>query len=409
MSTNFSVPKSVSSNKNGASLWGSEYLLAKWLNRIQIGKLKVQFPSGAEKIFSGSIDGPTALIQIHKLNLVRRLIISGDIGLAESFMAEEWDTPNLTALIRLGELNEKALGNAATPSKLMRLFNRLRHGQRANSRRGSRKNIAAHYDLGNHFYSNWLDKSMSYSSGLFPDLTIDHEVAQRNKYLRLAEQLDLKEGQTILEIGCGWGGFAEIAAAEFKCKVVGLTLSKEQAIFTQDRMEKAQVSDLVDIRIQDYRDVQGDYDKIVSIEMFEAVGKEHWNNYFDVIKSRLKKGGKAAIQSITIADAFFDKYTKEPDFIQKYIFPGGVLPSPTAFNASLNDAELVVSDAYYFGKSYAETLRRWQQSFDSKWHNISSLGFDERFRRMWKYYLSYCEAGFESGHIDVGQFVINHK
>jgi cyclopropane-fatty-acyl-phospholipid synthase len=250
---------------------------------------------------------------------------------------------------------------------------------------------------------------MSYSSGLFPDLTIDHEVAQRNKYLRLAEQLDLKEGQTILEIGCGWGGFAEIAATEFKCKVVGLTLSKEQAIFAQDRMEKAQVSDLVDIRIQDYRDVQGDYDKIVSIEMFEAVGKEHWNNYFDVIKSRLKKGGKAAIQSITIADAFFDKYTKEPDFIQKYIFPGGVLPSPTAFNASLNDAELVVSDAYYFGKSYAETLRRWQQSFDSKWHNISSLGFDERFRRMWKYYLSYCEAGFESGHIDVGQFVINHK
>ena len=409
MSTNSFTPKSIPSKKNYGSLWGSEYLLAKWLTRIQIGQLKVQFPSGAEKIFSGSIDGPTAMIQIHKLNLVRRLIISGDIGLAESFMAEEWDTPNLTALIRLGELNEKALGNAATPSKLMRLFNRLRHGQRANSRRGSRKNIAAHYDLGNHFYSNWLDKSMSYSSGLFPDLTIDHEAAQRNKYLRLAEQLDLKEGQTILEIGCGWGGFAEIAATEFKCKVVGLTLSKEQAIFAQDRMEKAQASDLVDIRIQDYRDVQGDYDKIVSIEMFEAVGKEHWNNYFDVIKSRLKKGGKAAIQSITIADAFFDKYTKEPDFIQKYIFPGGVLPSPTAFNASLNDAELVVSDAYYFGKSYAETLRRWQQSFDSKWHNISPLGFDERFRRMWKYYLSYCEAGFESGHIDVAQFVINHK
>ena len=409
MSTNSSTPKSIPSKKNDASLWGSEYLLAKWLTRIQIGQLKVQFPSGTEKIFSGSIDGPTAMIQIHKLNLVRRLIISGDIGLAESFMAEEWDTPNLTALISLGELNEKALGNAATPSKLMRLFNRLRHGQRANSRRGSRKNIAAHYDLGNHFYSNWLDKSMSYSSGLFPDLTIDHEAAQRNKYLRLAEQLDLKEGQTILEIGCGWGGFAEIAATEFKCKVVGLTLSKEQAVFAQDRMEKAQVSDLVDIRIQDYRDVQGDYDKIVSIEMFEAVGKEHWNNYFDVIKSRLKKGGKAAIQSITIADAFFDKYTKEPDFIQKYIFPGGVLPSPTAFNASLNDAELVISDAYYFGKSYAETLRRWQQSFDSKWHNISPLGFDERFRRMWKYYLSYCEAGFESGHIDVAQFVINHK
>ena len=250
---------------------------------------------------------------------------------------------------------------------------------------------------------------MSYSSGLFHDLTIDHEIAQRNKYLRLAKQLDLKEGQTVLEIGCGWGGFAEIAAKEFQCKVVGLTLSKEQAQFAQNRMDEAQLTELVDIRIQDYRDVEGNYDKIVSIEMFEAVGQENWNSYFDIIKNRLKNGGKAAIQSITIADTFFEKYKKEPDFIQKYIFPGGVLPSPAAFNESITRAELVISDAYYFGKSYAETLRRWQQSFDSKWNDISPLGFDERFRRMWKYYLSYCEAGFESGHIDVGQFVIDHK
>ena len=219
----------------------------------------------------------------------------------------------------------------------------------------------------------------------------------------------MKEGQTVLEIGCGWGGFAEIAAKEFKCKVVGLTLSKEQAQFAQNRMDEAQLTELVDIRIQDYRDVEGNYDKIVSIEMFEAVGQENWNSYFDIIKNRLKNGGKAAIQSITIADTFFEKYKKEPDFIQKYIFPGGVLPSPAAFNESINRAELVISDAYYFGKSYAETLRRWQQSFDSKWNDISPLGFDERFRRMWKYYLSYCEAGFESGHIDVGQFVIDHK
>ena len=244
---------------------------------------------------------------------------------------------------------------------------------------------------------------------MFHDLTIDHEIAQRNKYLRLAKQLDLKEGQTVLEIGCGWGGFAEIAAKEFQCKVVGLTLSKEQAQFAQNRMDEAQLTELVDIRIQDYRDVEGNYDKIVSIEMFEAVGQENWNSYFDIIKNRLKNGGKAAIQSITIADTFFEKYKKEPDFIQKYIFPGGVLPSPAAFNESITRAELVISDAYYFGKSYAETLRRWQQSFDSKWNDISPLGFDERFRRMWKYYLSYCEAGFESGHIDVGQFVIDHK
>ena len=390
-------------------LWGSEYILTKWLGRIQIGTLEVQFPSGYKRIFTGSIDGPGAKINIHKTNLVRRLIISGDIGLAEGFMAEEWDTPNLTALIRLGELNERALGSAATPSKLMSIFNRIKHGWRANSRRGSKKNIAAHYDLGNRFYSNWLDNSMSYSSGLFHDLAVDHEVAQRNKYLRLAEQLNLKEGQTILEIGCGWGGFAEIAAKEFKCSVVGLTLSKEQALFARDRMAKAQLSNLVDIRIQDYRDVQGSYDKIVSIEMFEAVGQEHWNNYFSIIGDRLKRGGKAAIQSITIADPFFDKYKKEPDFIQKYIFPGGVLPSPTAFNSSITKAGLVISDAYFFGKSYAETLRRWQKTFDYRWDDIEPLGFDERFRRMWKYYLSYCEAGFENGHIDVGQFVIDHK
>lgn len=409
MTTNAPIPQLDPLEIKSISLWGSEYLLAKWLNRIQIGTLEAQFPSGVTKTFSGFLEGPKATIKIHKLSLVRRLIISGDIGLAESFMAEEWDTPDLTALIRLGELNEKAFGNAATPSKLMRLLNRLRHGWRANSRRGSQKNIAAHYDLGNRFYSNWLDKSMSYSSGLFHDLTIDHEIAQRNKYLRLAKQLDLKEGQTVLEIGCGWGGFAEIAAKEFKCKVVGLTLSKEQAQFAQNRMDEAQLTELVDIRIQDYRDVEGNYDKIVSIEMFEAVGQENWNSYFDIIKNRLKNGGKAAIQSITIADTFFEKYKKEPDFIQKYIFPGGVLPSPAAFNESINRAELVISDAYYFGKSYAETLRRWQQSFDSKWNDISPLGFDERFRRMWKYYLSYCEAGFESGHIDVGQFVIDHK
>ena len=409
MMTSEFKPQPDLQNLTNPFLIGTAYILTKWLARIQIGNLEVQFPSGTKKIFSGNADGPSAKINIHKINLVRRLIISGDIGLAESFMAEEWDTPDLTTLIRLGELNERALGSAATPSKLMRVFNRIRHGWRSNSREGSRKNIAAHYDLGNGFYSNWLDSSMSYSSGLFHDLAVDHEVAQRNKYLRLAEQLDLKEGQTILEIGCGWGGFAEIAAKEFKCNVVGLTLSKQQASFAKDRMAKAQLSNLVDIRIQDYRDVQGSYDKIVSIEMFEAVGQEHWNNYFSIIGDRLKRGGKAAIQSITIADPFFDKYKKEPDFIQKYIFPGGVLPSPTAFNSSITKAGLVISDAYFFGKSYAETLRRWQKTFDYRWDDIEPLGFDERFRRMWKYYLSYCEAGFENGHIDVGQFVIDHK
>ena len=386
-----------------------EALLDKWLSRIEAGELRAVFPSNFQKVYSGGQVGPTADIQINSWKLVPRLLLSGDMGLAESFLSGEWETSNLSQLILLGDINERALGNAVTPSKFINLIEKLRHQRRDNSKRGSRRNIAAHYDLGNEFYSHWLDNSMSYSSALFTDFGEELEVGQNRKYQRLAKALKLKEGDQVLEIGCGWGGFAEIAAKEYKCNVVGITLSNEQAKFAQRRMQENQLSNLVDIRIEDYRDVQGSFDKIVSIEMFEAVGEEHWRNYFETIKTRLKPGGLAGIQSITIANEFFETYKRRPDFIQKYIFPGGILPSEDKLNNAVSSAGLKILDDYYFGKSYAETLRRWQSTFEQKWDDIKNLGFDEKFQKMWRYYLSYCEAGFESGHINVGQFLIGSK
>ena len=386
-----------------------EALLDKWLSRIEAGELRAVFPSNFQKVYSGGQVGPTADIKINSWKLVPRLLLSGDMGLAESFLSGEWETSNLTQLILLGDINERALGNAVTPSKFINLIEKLRHQRRDNSKRGSRRNIAAHYDLGNEFYSHWLDNSMSYSSALFTDFGEELEVGQNRKYQRLAKALKLKEGDQVLEIGCGWGGFAEIAAKEYKCNVVGITLSNEQAKFAQRRMQENQLSNLVDIRIEDYRDVQGSFDKIVSIEMFEAVGEEHWRNYFETIKTRLKPGGLAGIQSITIANEFFETYKRRPDFIQKYIFPGGILPSEDKLNNAVSSAGLKILDDYYFGKSYAETLRRWQSTFEQKWDDIKNLGFDEKFQKMWRYYLSYCEAGFETGHINVGQFLIGSK
>ena len=386
-----------------------EALLDKWLSRIEAGELRAVFPSNFQKVYSGGQVGPTADIKINSWKLVPRLLLSGDMGLAESFLSGEWETSNLTQLILLGDINERALGNAVTPSKFINLIEKLRHQRRDNSKRGSRRNIAAHYDLGNEFYSHWLDNSMSYSSALFTDFGEELEVGQNRKYQRLAKALKLKEGDQVLEIGCGWGGFAEIAAKDYKCNVVGITLSNEQAKFAQRRMQENQLSNLVDIRIEDYRDVQGSFDKIVSIEMFEAVGEEHWRNYFETIKTRLKPGGLAGIQSITIANEFFETYKRRPDFIQKYIFPGGILPSEDKLNNAVSSAGLKILDDYYFGKSYAETLRRWQSTFEQKWDDLKNLGFDEKFQKMWRYYLSYCEAGFESGHINVGQFLIGSK
>jgi cyclopropane-fatty-acyl-phospholipid synthase len=386
-----------------------ERLLLRCLERLTVGRLTIDLPSGLHRTFGDPDSLPRASIRIHDIRTIFRMMISGDIGLAEGYMRGEWETPDLTALLLLGSRNMESLSGAVSENPVVTALNRIRHARRANTRRGSRRNIAAHYDLGNDFYGCWLDSGMAYSSALFeaPDETL--AVAQRRKFLRLAEMLDLQPGDSILEIGCGWGGFAELAALEYGCTVVGLTLSQEQGKFSRDRMARAGLAGKVDIRIQDYRDVVGQFDKIVSVEMFEAVGQENWGTYFSVLDRCLKPGGRAALQSITIANGKFDTYRRSPDFIQRYIFPGGMLPSPERFKDAAGKAGMQVHDSFFFGASYAETLRRWNEAFRQNWPAIERLGYDERFRRMWHYYLCYCETGFEDGHVDVGQFVLGRR
>jgi cyclopropane-fatty-acyl-phospholipid synthase len=386
-----------------------ERLMVRWFEQIERGQLTIEFPSGHRRVFARDEARPQALLKIHNLRLILRMLFAGDLGLSEGYLKGEWETPDLAALLTVGALNLDALSDALQSGWVSKMQGRMRHAMRANTRRGSRRNIAAHYDLGNAFYKPWLDRTMTYSSALFDDFNEDLSVAQHRKYARLAEALEIQSGDQVLEIGCGWGGFAEYATREFGCKIIGLTLSTEQANYARTRVTNAGLGDQVEIRLQDYRDVEGKFDKIVSIEMFEAVGVENWPVYFDVIRRRLTPGGRAAIQTITIEDERFDAYRSTPDFIQHYIFPGGALPSPSIFTESAAKAGMAVSDNYFFGPSYAETLRRWKEGFLAAWPEIRELGFDDRFHRMWLYYLCYCEAGFDTGKIDVAQFTIEHR
>jgi cyclopropane-fatty-acyl-phospholipid synthase len=296
---------------------------------------------------------------------------------------------------------------AAMPNwGLMRAWNRVQHFLRANSKSGSRRNIAYHYDLGNDFYSEWLDPGMTYSSALFDDEHDDLESAQENKYRQLAERLELKAHHRVLEIGCGWGGFAEYAAKEYGCNIVCLTLSKEQLAFAQERINTAGLAEQIEFRLQDYRDVEGQFDRIVSIEMFEAVGEEYWGTYFAQVKQLLRPEGQAGLQIISIANERFEGYRNETDFIQKYIFPGGMLPSPEKLDQHIEQAGLSKTSEHLFGRSYARTLSIWRKEFLRNWDSISQLGYSRKFRRMWEYYLCYCEAGFRRGTIDVGHYFL---
>ena len=387
-----------------------ERLMAHWFEQLTKGQLTINFPSGHRQVFGQGDLSPQALLEIHDRRLILRMLFSGDLGLAESYLNGEWGTPNLSALLTVGAINLDELSDAFESGWLSKLQGRFRHALRANTKRGSRRNIAAHYDLGNAFYRMWLDPTMTYSSALFADdFNEPLSVAQKRKYARLAEALDISPGDRVLEIGCGWGGFAEFAASACPCEIVCLTLSTEQAEFARRRVKNAGIADRVDIRLQDYRDVDGVFDKIVSIEMFEAVGIDNWPVYFDAIRERLKPGGKAAIQTITIDGERFDSYRRNPDFIQHYIFPGGVLPSPAKFVGNAAKQGLSLTDEIFFGRSYAETLRRWQKDFVQAWPEIRKLGFDDRFRRMWLYYLCYSEVGFDTGKIDVAQFILTRQ
>lgn len=405
----------VASDANPAEKADSKYLnvferqLAHRFRNLDCGRLSLRFPSGRHMSFDGAADGPNAVVIVKSWSAIFRLMMSGDIGLAEGYMAEEWETPDLAAVFAFCMKNERPLAAMDKPSRGTRILGRLRHACNANSRAGSRRNIAAHYDLGNTFYGHWLDETMTYSAALFSDVDEPMADAQARKYRRLADSLGLKPYHRVLEIGGGWGGFAELAAREYGCRIVCLTVSKEQAAYAQERINRSGLVDQVEIRLEDYRDVDGVFDHIVSIEMFEAVGETFWPTYFDVLRDRLAAGGKAALQVITINDESFTSYRRRPDFIQRYIFPGGMLPSTAAFQASASDAGFETTDTFFFGPSYAETLRRWDRSFEVQWPKIEHLGFDRRFYLMWRYYLQYCAAGFDAGRIDVAHFLLEPR
>jgi len=375
------------------------------LNGLDDAHLVIYLPSG----YRVSCGDPSASVfaewRLKRWNALMRLGASGALGFAEGYVNDEWDTPDLRALLDVLAHAFDQIDLAQSRGGPSRVMGRIQHWFNANTRRGSRRNIAFHYDLGNAFYALWLDESMTYSSACFaaPDQSLKD--AQAEKYRRICVAAQLKPGDHVLEIGCGWGGFAEVAARDFGCRVTGITLSTEQLAYARERIARAGLGDQVDLQIRDYRDVDEAFDAIVSIEMFEAVGQAHWPVYFDQLAHCLKPGGYAALQVITLREADFADYRGTVDFIQKYVFPGGMLPPPSALGREARRAGLEDIDAHMFGEDYAETLHRWHTDFNAAWPQIRELGFDEGFARIWRYYLAYCEAGFRSGRCDVGQFV----
>lgn len=372
------------------------------LLQLRGGTALIVLPDGRALAF-GDDAGPQVDFRIKDFRFARRVLTSGDIGFAEGLMAGEWESNDLSALLTLLAANVERFTRLLEGGPLGKAMHWLRHLSNANTKRGSRRNILAHYDLGNEFYSAWLDASMTYSSARFDAQVRDLEAGQRAKYKALAEHLELKPDDHVLEIGCGWGGFAEFAAREYGARVTGITISDEQLAYARARMERAGLSERVEIRRQDYRDVEGQFDKVASIEMFEAVGEKYWPAYFGKIADVLKPGGKAGLQIITIDGKLFEKYRRRADFIQRYVFPGGMLASVDRLKEETAKVGLVWRRAEAFGQSYADTLAEWARRFKAKWSDIRALGFDERFKQLWLFYLSYCEAGFRTGRTDVVQ------
>ena len=373
--------------------------IIRWFSKMETGTLLIEFDDYSQKIKADEMN-LIGHIKIYKpVKFVSRIALSGDIGFAESYMAGEWETENLATLLELIATNINNI-EAKQRSPLIAWWSKKLHNSRGNTLIGSRKNISAHYDLGNAFYARWLDDTMSYSSAVF-DGDMDLRSAQTEKYRRIFDLAQIQQNERVLEIGCGWGGFAEYAAQQ-NANVLGLTLSEQQHNYAKARLEMAGLDDLTTIRLQDYRDVEGQFDHIVSIEMFEAVGKEYWQTYFEVLKERLRPGGRAVLQIITIREDLFDAYENSPGgFIQKYIFPGGMLPTETHLRRLAIEHDLDVMQVDRYGEDYADTLREWDERFSADEAWMESRGYDERFRRMWRYYLCVCEAGFREGMTDV--------
>ncbi|MRW88601.1 methyltransferase domain-containing protein [Duganella sp. FT80W] len=379
------------------------------LGRIGHGHLELLTPDHTRMVFGDAHAGPGATLQVHDWRACERILRAGDIGFAEAYGAGWVDSPDLVALLRLALRNESTLDRMVFGGVLARCWYRLRHWLRRNSRDGSRRNIHAHYDIGNEFYRLWLDPSWTYSSALFDgDYTQSLQRAQERKYQRVIEALGLRLGDRVLEIGCGWGGFAEHAARQ-GIRVHGLTISPSQLEIGRQRIAAAQLEPLVKLELRDYRDLQGSYDAIVSIEMFEAVGERYWPQYFDTVAARLKPGGKALVQSITIGEQFFPRYRSGSDFIQQYIFPGGMLPSVERFEAGAARAGLQCTDRLAFGHDYAETLQRWRSAYHAARVQVTAQGFDAHFQRIWDLYFAYCEAAFDEERTDVVQFRLERR
>ncbi len=376
-------------------------LVFELLEKLQGGLLEIRLPGGDCRLFGDGEHGVT--LHVHDEAMFGQVLAKGDIGLTEAYLDGQWDSPDITGLMRLLAANREQLKKAVYGSWRNLLAARIRHWLNNNSRSGSKRNIMAHYDLGNDFYQLWLDPSMSYSAAIYRQADDGSlETAQHAKYRRILNCLNAEPGQTVLEIGCGWGGFAELAV-QHGLKTTGVTLSPAQLEWAQKRVPTAE------LRLQDYRDLDEQFDHVVSIEMFEAVGERWWPTYFKTLAKSLKPGGKAVVQSITIRDDIFPEYRRSTDFIQQYIFPGGMLPSRAAFRAAAAKQGLVVREEFAFGRDYARTLAEWRHAFEARWPDIQKLGFDEPFRRLWRMYLCYCEAGFLAGNIDVVQFELAHR
>ena len=352
------------------------------------------------------VAGLGAEIHVHDPDIFARLIREGDLGFSEAYVEGGWSTPDLQAFMDLVHADNPSVYDGFPGMALVRVYERLRHVLRANTKRQAKKNIASHYDLGNDFYALWLDETMTYSSALFHTGQESLEAAQRAKYASMVDRIGAKPGEHVLEIGCGWGGFAEYAAGERGLRVTGLTISKAQHDYAVARMQRTGLSDRVDLKLQDYRDERGRYDGIASIEMFEAVGEKYWPVYFDTLRDRLNPGRYATLQVITVQDPRYEIYRNGVDFIQKYIFPGGMLPSRTVLSAEIRRAGLSLVGSLEFGESYSQTLRRWHRVFNDRWDDVARMGFDERFRRMWNFYLTSCAGAFHGGNCDVTQITV---
>jgi len=389
-----------------ANLPAAARLFLTLLARIKVGHLQLVTPTGNRQVYGDMRHGPAAELQINDWRACGKILQSGDIGFGEAWRDGWCESPDLIALLHLALQNEDALQPALFGGRIGKAWYWLRHLFRRNSRSGSKRNIHAHYDLGNDFYRLWLDPTMTYSSAWFAgDLHGDLAAAQSAKYQRIVDELGLQAGDSVLEIGCGWGGFAE-HAAQRGIHVHGITLSAAQLGYAQQRIATAGLGNLVTLSLTDYRDLTGQYDHVVSIEMFEAVGERYWHGYFAKVRQMLRPGGKALIQTITIADERFAAYRAGTDFIQQFIFPGGMLPSPSRFEQQAKRAGLQVGNSLDFGPDYAETLRRWRADFEAQRETVLRQGYDAPFQRLWQLYLAYCEAGFNSGRTDVRQYTL---